>query len=216
MRRTTHQALRSLVVALVGVIGFSLGAQGQRAGQLHVLRFLPEGVAGPTDSLVVAFDHSVAPKLDKSVDPAGVVRLDPSVRTTAYWRDPSTIVVRFAEPLAFGARYQVTYASGLRSTDGATLADGQGRELQVRKPQLLLVYPSGGRQTPDPLQRPWAVYEGAVPLDYLSGRFVAVKTGDACRAMPIAMRPDSTRPILPTDPEEVRKAGGPFADRRLA
>jgi len=216
MRLLPRRSLCPLAVALVSAIASTVGAQAPRPGQLHVLRFLPEGIAGPADSLVVAFDHPVAPKLDKSVDPAGVVRLDPAVRTTAYWRDPSTIVVRFAEPLAFGARYQVTYASGLRSTDGATLADGQGRELQVRKPQLLLVYPSGGRQNPDPLQRPWAVYEGAVPLDYLSGRFVAVKTGDACRATTIAMRPDSTRPILPTDPEEVRKAGGPFADRRLA
>jgi len=183
MRLLPRRSLCPLAVALVSAIASTVGAQAPRPGQLHVLRFLPEGIAGPADSLVVAFDHPVAPKLDKSVDPAGVVRLDPSVRTTAYWRDPSTIVVRFAEPLAFGARYQVTYASGLRSTDGATLADGQGRELQVRKPQLLLVYPSGGRQTPDPLQRPWAVYEGAVPLDYLSGRFVAVKTGDACRAI---------------------------------
>src|SRR5690349_7915159 len=181
MRRPSRRCRCSLAFALLGVIASTVGAQAPRPGQLHVLRFLPEGIAGPADSLVVAFDHPIAPKLDRSVDPASVIRLDPSVRTTSHWRDPSTIVVRFAEPLAFGARYQVSFASGLRSTDGATLADGQGRELQVRKPQLLLVYPSGGRQTPDPLQRPWAVYEGAVPLDYLSGRFLAVKTGDACR-----------------------------------
>jgi len=108
MRLLPRRSLCPLAVALVSAIASTVGAQAPRPGQLHVLRFLPEGIAGPADSLVVAFDHPVAPKLDKSVDPAGVVRLDPAVRTTAYWRDPSTIVVRFAEPLAFGARYQAT------------------------------------------------------------------------------------------------------------
>src|SRR6476646_3554418 len=130
MTRPPRLVLCSLAVALLSVAASHLDAQSAGAGQLRVLRFLPEGIAGPGDSLVIAFDHPVAPKLDRSVEPAGVARVDPAVRTTAYWRDPSTIVVRFAEPLAFGARYAVSFASTLQSADGSRIAGGQERELK--------------------------------------------------------------------------------------
>src|SRR5215217_1388091 len=73
-------------------------------------------------SLIVAFDHPVAPKLAGSVDPNGVVRLTPDVPSTSYWRDPSTLVVRFDRPLAYGGSYRVAFSPSLRSAEGVRLA----------------------------------------------------------------------------------------------
>ena len=179
-----------------------------------MLRFLPSGLASPSDSLVIAFDHPVAPKLDRSVDPAGVVRVEPLVRTAAYWRDPSTIVVRFAEPLSFGARYSVRIAPTLQSADGSRLAAGQERELRVRKPGLLRFLPSGGQQNPDALQRPWMVYEAPVPLGALAARFVTQGSNSCPAGNTIRLRADSIRPILASDPREVQDTGFD-RDRRL-
>ena len=75
----------------------------------------------------------------------GVVRVEPRVPATAYWRDPSTIVVRFAEPLSFGARYTVSSRPRCGARMARRLAAGQERELRVRKPGLLRFLPSGGR-----------------------------------------------------------------------
>ena len=204
MRSLSHRAL--LTVVLACAIAPSARAQAPRRDALRVLRFFPGSLASPTDSLVIAFDRPVAPALDRSVDPSSVVRLDPKVPTTAYWRDPSTIVVRFTDPLPFGAHYSVSFSPTLRSADGVTLAEGQRREHRVRNPALLHVLPSGDRSRPDALQRPWAVFEGALPLESLSGRLVTVAHGPCQAGRTIPLRADSIRAILPSDPPEVRGA----------
>src|SRR5215207_1541847 len=199
MRRLPHLALTC--VALVGAISSPAAAQAPRADVLRVLRFHPSALAEPLDSIVVAFDHPVAPQLDRSVDPVTVVRMDPAVRTIAYWRDPSTIVVRFTEPLPYDARYRVTLAPALRSEAGVALAAEQAREIRVRRARVLGLVPSSVRGVADSLQRPLALYEATIPLGALSGRLVV--GGDPhCRATPpIALVPDSIRRVQATGPE---------------
>src|SRR5215203_588807 len=187
MRRPAR--LAPLCLLLASALASTASAQTRRPEQLRVLRFQPAGLAEPLDSLVIAFDHPVAPELDRSVEPGSVVQIEPSVRTTAYWRDPSTVVVRFVSPLPYDARYRVTIAPTLRSESGVGLAPDQARELRVRPAAVLGLALSEIRGVPDSLQRPVALYEAAIPLGALTGRLV-IGVDPACRATaPIPLVP---------------------------
>src|SRR5688500_1703489 len=70
MTSLSHRAVVALALTCVFTAGAS--AQAPRRDALRVLRFLPAGLASPSDSLVIAFDHPVAPRLDRSVDPTDV------------------------------------------------------------------------------------------------------------------------------------------------
>jgi uncharacterized protein YfaS (alpha-2-macroglobulin family) len=211
---TMRSTLLGLALALA--LPDHLAAQAPRTDRLRILRLDPSGPADPLDSLVIAFDHPVAPRLDRSVDPSKVVKIDPAVSSKPYWRDPSTLVVRFAEPLPFGARYMVSVTPTLRDATGVPLAEGQQREVHVRPPRLLLVFPSGSRARADTWQRPYAVYEAPVPLGAVTGRLVTMLDENGCRpGLTIPLHADSIRPILPSDPQEVREARSESRDRRL-
>src|SRR5215211_8349153 len=154
-RHATATRLLAPAVLMLAALGNSADAQSL----LRVLRFQPAGVASPSDSLIVAFDHPIAPRLDASVHPDSVVRLTPHVPSTSYWRDPSTIVVRFNRPLAYGGSYRMSFSPKLRSADGSRLAPGQERELRVQPPRALVLVPSMTRGMADLLQRPLIVFQ---------------------------------------------------------
>jgi uncharacterized protein YfaS (alpha-2-macroglobulin family) len=159
----------ALVAGALLVLPFRAAAQSRDL--LRVLRFDPAGTPSPADSLVIAFDHPVAPRLDRSIDPELVVRVTPAVAHRAYWRDPSTIVVTFDEPWPFDARFSVAFDRSLHSTSGAPLAPAQDRSLQVRAPGLLVA--DGSRRSDGSyatLQRPFAIYEAPLRLDRIAGR----------------------------------------------
>ena len=117
---------------LLTVDAASVKAQTQSDQRLHVLRIDPAGPAGPTDSVIVTFDRPVAPSLDRSVDPMGVVRITPAAAHAAYWRDPSSLVVVFDRPWSYGATYRVDVEPTLRSADGRRIAAREGRSVAVR------------------------------------------------------------------------------------
>ena len=209
MRRLLHLALLSFT--LVGATSRPAAAQAPRPDELRVLRFQPAGLAEPLDSVVVAFDHPVAPRLDQSVDPSSVLRIEPAVRTTAYWRDPSTIVVRFDQPLEFGSSHRVAFASGLRSADGVRIASGQNRELRVRAPRALKLVPSITRGVADQLQRPLIVVEAPVPLTAIHATLIL----SDCQWGSIPLTPESIRQVSSDDPLDIRQSGAWNRDRRL-
>src|SRR5689334_8798059 len=127
---------------LLTVDAASVKAQTESRQRLRVLRIEPAGLAEPMDSVIVTFDRPVAPRLDRSVDPGQALRLSPAASSSSYWRDPSTVVVVFERPWAFGATYRVDFAPTLRSADGHRLATGQGRTVHVRPSRSLIVWPS--------------------------------------------------------------------------
>src|SRR5829696_2665954 len=208
---TCHaRAIRLLAPAVLMLAALASSADAQSL--LRVLRFLPAGIASPSDSLIVAFDRPIAPRLEGSVDPNGVVRLTPDVPSTSYWRDPSTLVVRFDRPLAYGGSYRVAFSPNLRSAEGVRLAPGQERELRVPPPRALALVPSTKRGMADLLQRPLIVFQAPVPLTSIAA---TLRYEDCGSTGYIPLTPESIRPVSRDDPPEIREAGGHYRDRRL-
>ena len=186
-------------------------AGAQAPDRLRVLRFKPDGLAAPDDSLVIAFDHPVAPKLDRSVDPKSVVRITPAVPLRAYWRDPSTIVValrpsclRSMPGTASNSlpRFAARPASCWRTERGGSFGPerrGSCRELpvEVRRWIIRLRFSA-----------PLVVFEAAVPLSQLHGSITA---GSRARDAP---RADAYRARTAFDPPRFDRRSGADPRRR--
>ena len=102
---------------------------------LRVLRVNPAGDAAPTSPITVTFDRPVAGSLDRTVDPRGILTIEPRVAGAAEWRDPVTLRFRPAAPLASGVSYTVTVGTGFSAMDGARLARPYRFTIQVRGPR---------------------------------------------------------------------------------
>src|SRR3712207_8547928 len=98
-------------------------AHAQAPGPLRVVRVTPAGEASPMATITVTFDRPVAGSLDRTVDAAAILRVEPAVAGKAEWRDPLTIPVDPSAALAPGARYTVTVAHTFRAMDGRLLAE---------------------------------------------------------------------------------------------
>ena len=66
-----------LLTALVAVLPAASGAQG--SAPLRVVRVTPDGDASPLATITVTFDRPVAGSLDRTVDAATVLRVEPAV-----------------------------------------------------------------------------------------------------------------------------------------
>ena len=201
MKTIVRRVLLSLLLLAVDAAAL----QAQRGQQLHVLRMEPSGPAEPTDSVVVTFDRPVAPELDRSVDPARVVRITPAAAHSAYWRDPSSLVVVFERPWRYGATYRVDVVPTLRSADGRRFAASDLGPVHVRAARVLAIWPSvraDGR--PTTLQRPRVVLEAAPPTAGLAGKswLVPFQCGWARDSIPLRVES-----VSPLDTIEARKLG---------
>ena len=199
MTTIARRALLSLF--LVCGAAASVTAQSRGDQRLHVLRIDPAGAAEPTDSVVVTFDRPVAPELGRSVDPARAVRVSPAAAHTAYWRDPSSLVVVFDRPWSFGATYRVEVAPTLRSADGRRFAANALGTVHVRAARALAVWPAlrkDGR--PATRQRPRVVVEAPLPLADYVGKSWIVPFRCGMQRDSIPLRVES---ILPLDTSDV-------------
>ncbi len=224
--------LAFVAAAAAAVVTVPLGAQrgaqaGAQAGTppdapLRVVRATPDGDASPSARLSVTFDRPVAGSLDRAaVDPASLLRVEPSVPGRIEWRDPATIRLTPSAPLVAGARYTVTVAPGVRAMDGSTLAEPYRFTFRVHGPTLLTGSPVGPRETGrerqiTPTQRFDVVYSAPVDLAALSNaaqlEFAASCAGGG---RIVRLRAASQRALRDGDPARLREAGGWQRDRTL-
>jgi hypothetical protein len=83
------------------------------------LRVNPSADAAPNSAVEITFDRPVAGSLDRTVDPAGIVRVQPGIDGTIQWRDPVTIVLTPRAPLQADTRYTVTVSTAFAAMDGS-------------------------------------------------------------------------------------------------
>ena len=126
----------TLIPRLVLAVGVgSLLADGPPA--LRVLRANPTGDAPPTAAITVTFDRPVAGSLDRTVDPRGILSIQPALRGTAEWRDPVTLRFRPAAPLPANTDYIVTVGNDFAAMDGSRLPRPYRFDFRVRGPRVL-------------------------------------------------------------------------------
>jgi hypothetical protein len=193
-------------------------ARARTPRPLRVTRTTPTGDATPTAEITVTFDRPVAGSLDRTVDPASILRIEPAVRGRLEWRDPVTIRLRPAEALSSGARYTVTVANGFRAMDGSALAEPHRFTFRVQGPRLLIGVPVNEQERAQhiaPNQRFTLVYSGPVDLAKLSSA-AYVELSAACGGQRIVrLRATAQRRIRDDDRWSVREAGGWQRDRSV-
>ncbi|MDQ2670266.1 MAG: MG2 domain-containing protein, partial [Gemmatimonadota bacterium] len=184
----------------------------------HVLRATPQGVASPTSVVTVTFDRPVAGGLDRTVDPAGLLRIEPALDGVLDWRDPVTLRFRPAAPLPPNTEYTVTVSDVVTSMDGARLEEPFRFSFRVRGPKVLAGSPAGAEETPrflTPDARFQIVLDApADPARIASA--VRIEPGTLCSdRTPIAVRVAGQREISDDDPWPFREAGGWDRDRAV-
>src|SRR5712671_7404583 len=93
---------------LLFAIAAASPAGAQSGATLRIVRVSPSDDASPGSTISVSFDRPVAGSLDRSVDPTTIMSVQPAVRGKMEWRDPVTIRLTPATPLAAGTRFTVT------------------------------------------------------------------------------------------------------------
>jgi hypothetical protein len=211
-------------VAAAAAIAATLpsGAFGQPGTPLRVVRVTPAGDASPMARVSVTFDRPVAGSLDRgAVDPAAILSVEPAIRGRIEWRDPATIRLTPAAPLAPGTRYTVTVANDFRAMDGSRLAEPHRFSFRAQAPLLLGGTPVGkdapraAHVAPD--QRFALVYSAPVDLARLSAtaylEFGAACGGGGRRIM--RLRATQQRRVGDDEDYRLREAGGWQRDRSL-
>jgi len=115
---------------------------------LQILASSPSGEASATAPIQVTFDRPVAGSLDRSIDPARIFRIAPSVPGRLEWRDPVTLRFRPARPLSAGQSYTVTIANSFTAMDGRRLATPFSYSFSVTGPTLLTGLPANENEPP--------------------------------------------------------------------
>lgn len=164
-----------------------------------MLRVQPESPATPIASVVVLFDHPVAPRFDKSVDPTSVLRIVPDVRAHIYWRDPSTIVADFDLPWAAGTTYEVRIDPSLRSEAGLPLAKTAPLRIQVSMPRVLALLADARDAWADTVLHPVAMYSHAFDPAALDGHLWVVPVRLCGQRDSIPMRVARMRAVNDSD-----------------
>ncbi|HWA59185.1 MAG TPA: Ig-like domain-containing protein, partial [Gemmatimonadales bacterium] len=183
---------------------------------LQVLSSSPTGEASLTASIQVIFDRPVAGSLDRSVDPAAIVSIDPRVPGRAEWRDPVTLRFLPASPLKPGQSYTVTVANTFEAMDGSRLDKPYTFDFTVHGPKLLTGLPVNEGEHPGWLT-PSTTFElvfGA-ELDRNALRGLAYLDFNQNCSNPgvIRLNPTGQRPLNDKDPWQYREAGGWERDR---
>ncbi len=183
---------------------------------LQVLAASPTGDAPLSAPIQVIFDRPVAGSLDRSVDPAPLFHIEPSVPGRAEWRDPVTLRFLPTAPLEPGKSYTVTIANSFEAMDGSRLKEPYTYTFSVMGPQVLTGLPVSGEEHPKYLG-PDATFELVVsaPLDRNELRGLAYLDFDQqCRAPGIIkLSVTAQRPLKDNDPWQYKEAGGWERDR---
>jgi hypothetical protein len=178
---------------------------------LQVLRSSPNGEAEPTASIMVTFDRPVAGSLDRTVDAASILRIDPSIDARIEWRDPVTIRVLPTKPLKPGTTYTVTVSNNFAAMDGSRLPEPFEYSFEVTGPRALTGLPVSEGEHPRFLG-PDATFEVvfSAPLEVSSPRNLAYLDFDkACKNGGITrLAISGQRAINDKDPWQYREAGG--------
>ena len=178
---------------------------------LGVLSSSPSGEALPTAPIQVIFDRPVAGSLDRSVDPAGLLRITPALAGRAEWRDPVTLRFLPAAPLTPGTSYTVTVPNTFEAMDGSRLAEPYTYSFTVSGPTLLTGLPVSEGEHPRYLT-PESTFEVvfSTPLaPQPQGQLGYVQLASTCRqpgAIPLRVR--GQRPIDDQAPWQFQEAGG--------
>ena len=174
---------------------------------LRVLRVNPSADAAPNSAVEITFDRPVAGSLDRTVDPAGIVRVQPGIDGTIQWRDPVTIVLTPRAPLQADTRYTVTVSTAFAAMDGSRLEKPYVFSFRVRGPRLIAGAPANRNRTARFLtatSRFTLVYSAPVDLEQLSARAL-LRLGPECGGTRlIHLRAASQRPLDRADPYDFR------------
>ena len=205
------------LLALLVVAALSQAATAQDRPPLRLIRTAPAGDASPLSVISVTFDRPVAGSLDRSIDPAQVIRVEPAVQGRFEWRDPVTVRFIPSAPLRPNVRYTVTVSS-VQAMDGSRLPDPARFEFRVQGPVLIGALPLDGERTQEHLvadQRFDLVYSAAVDLQRLAGA-AYIQMSNACPGTRmIRLRANGQRAINRDDIWQFREAGGWQRDRSL-
>ena len=118
-------------------------AQNTAPPALRVIRAAPSGTANPLAQITVTFDRPVAGSLDRAVDPATVMHVEPAIDGKLEWRDPVTIRLVPSAPLTQGRSFTVTVSNTFRSMDGGALVEPYRFTFRTQGPVLLSGSPVG-------------------------------------------------------------------------
>ena len=186
------------------------------APELRVLRVFPAEDASPTAAVTITFDRPVAGSLDRTVDPKGIFRIEPSLAGVVDWRDPVTLRFRPAVPLPANLSFRVTVSDRFEAMDGSRLAAPFVHSFRVRGSRILAGTPVGpserGRYlTPD--SRFDLVLDAPVDSSVANGS-VYLEFDRLCRTPGVVrLRVEEQRAITPDDRWDFREAGGWDRDR---
>ena len=197
-----------LVAAVAAAFAFSHQSLAQRP--LNVVRVTPNGDAGPMQQISISFDRPVAGSLDRTIDPATIFHIQPAVRGQLEWRDPVTIRLTPAAPLAPGTQYTVSVDNAFRAMDGSALAAPYTFTFRVHGALLLTGLPvmAGSGQFVAPNQRFSVVYSSPVDLPTLSGTAYIEISANCAGDKAVRLDAVSQRPVLSDDQTQFREAGG--------
>ena len=183
---------------------------------LKILRTAPTDEAAPTSAVAVTFDRPVAGSLDRTVDPKAIFTITPAVQGRLEWRDPVTIRLTPAAPLASNIEYTVTVANTFAAMDGSRLEAPYRFTFRVRGPRLLAGSPVSGNRHPKfvtPATRFELVYSAPVDLDRL-GATAHLEFNESCAGRRvIRLKPVDQRAVSSKDSWEYKEAGGYQRDR---
>ena len=183
---------------------------------LRVIRTTPGPEAAPTAAITVTFDRPVVGSLDRVVDPASILAIEPAVAGTREWRDPVTLRLRPAAPLPAGTSYTVTVSPSFTALDGARLAEPFRFGFRVSGPAILAGVPVSQDQSPRFLvANQTFTLATSSPVDLADlGRLVYVEPGATCeRRGIIRLTALEQRAIADSAPWQLREAGGWNRDR---
>ena len=124
-------SLRALALLVLGALAAHLPAA------LRVIRVTPLREAAPFAEISVTFDRPVAGSLDRSADPPAILTRSPVVRGAIDWRDPVTLRLRPAAPLAPGTTYAITVSGGFTAMDRSRLPEPYRFSFRVTGPRIL-------------------------------------------------------------------------------
>ena len=208
------------LVATIAVLALAAnGAAAQVVAPLRVIRVSPGNAASPMAQISVTFDRPVAGSLDRTVDPATILRVDPAVAGKLEWRDPVTLRLIPAAPLNPGATYSVVVDNGFRAMDGSALAEPYRFTFRARGPTLLGGSPvdsTGPRSLHVRPDQPFSlVYSTAVDLAKISSA-AYLEFSPACSTERIVrLRATDQRRLETDDLPRLREAGGWGRERSL-
>ena len=193
-----------------------LGLAADPGAPLKILRSTPAGRAAPTTAIAVTFDRPVAGSLDRTVDPGGILFIEPAVTGRVDWRDPVTLRFRPLRPLTPNTTYRVTVRDSFEAMDGSRLAGPYSFSFRVRGPRVLSGVPVGpDREARYLTPAPTLDLVLDAPADpKVVGRSIYLELDKRCSTPGlIRTRVESQRPVTEQDRWEFKEAGGWDRDR---